>query len=287
MPLLSVLLPVKDGSATVLRAARSTLRAMPRDAELVVVDDGSTDATGEVLSRIADRRLRVVRHERPQGVASSLNEALARTDSRVVARMDADDVSLPWRFRVQLPALSGADHVFGALVLIDGRGRPTGLADPSPVSTEQAPLHLLLENPFAHPTLVARRTALEAVGGYRPTAVEDYDLWLRAVAAGQRLRKLAAPVLAYRRHPGQATQSWRRDAPDALLDESYGALLPAELRPATSGLRSAAVFRDAGAADPVALRALHHHVEQQARRLGAPARRRVLRRARPATVQAG
>lgn len=280
MPRLSVLLPVKDGAATILRAARSTLRAMPEDGELLVIDDGSTDGTGEIVAGIADVRIRLIRHERAQGVANSLNAGLRQSDSLLVARMDADDVSLPWRFRIQLLATETADYVFGSLVLINARGRFVGVADPAPVTPAQAPLHLLLENPFAHPTLVARREALESVGAYRVTPVEDYDLWLRAAAAGQRLRKLTVPVLAYRRHEGQATQSWRRDAADPLLDESYAAMLPADLRPAATGLRRAAVFRDPRSADERQLRELNRHVVAEAQGLEVRARRRLLRRAR-------
>ena len=286
MPALSVLLPVKDGARTIRRAATSTLRAMPRDSELVVVDDGSTDGTGDVLARIEDPRLRVLRHDASRGVAESLNAALRQSDSRLVARMDADDLVLPWRFRVQLPAAETADHVFGSLVLMDDRGRPTGAADPAPITPEQARLHLLLENPFAHPTLVARRVALDRAGGYRRTSVEDYDLWLRAAAAGQRLRKLRVPVLAYRRHAGQASQSWDRDAADPLLDESYRALLPETLRPLATELRLAAVFRDPRAASAASLRALREHLEQQAASLPHPARRRLLHRLRRTTLPA-
>lgn len=280
MPRLAVLLPVKDGAATIRSAVVSTLRAMPRDSELVVIDDGSTDGTETALSRITDRRMRVIKHEFPHGVAASLNDGLARSDSLLVGRMDADDVSMPWRFRAQLPALASSDHVFGSLVLIDGRGRPVGAADPAPVSPDQARLHLLLENPFAHPTLVARRSALDAIDGYRVTAVEDYDLWLRAAAAGQRLRKLRTPVLAYRRHAGQATQSWRSDTADPLLDESYGALLPDGLRGAATGLRRAAVFRDPREADGNDLLELHRHVVTASAPLDRAARRRLLRRVR-------
>ena len=280
MPRLSVLLPVKDGASTILSAVRSTLLAMPRDSELLVIDDGSTDGTAESVSRITDARLRVVRQDRSRGVADSLNVALQQTDSRFVARMDADDITLPWRFRVQLPALHRADHVFGSIVLIDGRSRLVGLADPAPVTVDQAPLHLLLENPFAHPTLVARRASIELAGAYRRTPVEDYDLWLRAAALGQRLHKVRTPVLAYRRHDGQVTTSWNRGAiADPLLGESYAALLPEDLRPSGARLLQAAVFRDPRIADEGDLRALVRHIERGAGALNAGARRRLLRRA--------
>ncbi len=280
MPLLSVLLPVKDGERTIEGAVRSTLRAMPRDSELLVVDDGSTDGTAAVLQRFTDHRLRVLQHATPLGVAGALNAALDATDSRLVARMDADDLCLPWRFAVQLAALRCADLVFGSMVLIDARGRPTGFSSPRAVHPRSAGLHLLVENPFAHPTMVGARSAITAAGGYRSTAVEDYDLWLRAVAGGARLRKLRTPVLAYRRHAGQATQSWSAATPDPLLDESYGAALPAHLRPLTSALRAAAVFRSPSAPGRAQLL---EHLRQASSALPASQRRALLARARGAS----
>jgi glycosyltransferase involved in cell wall biosynthesis len=280
VPRISVLLPVKDGAATIRSAVRSTLRALPRDAELLVVDDGSSDATGEILAAIDDRRLRVLRHDEPRGVAASLNHALEATDSAIVGRMDADDLSLPWRFRLQLPALADADLVFGSMLLIDARSRPVGFSTPMSIRPATAALHLLFENPFAHPTLVGRREALTGPGGYRATKVEDYDLWLRAVAHGARLRKLSSPVLAYRRHPGQATQSWEIGAADPVLDESYGAALPAQLRPYTSTLRAAAVARVHTGALAEGWPELREHLAQQAAALPEPERRGLLKRLR-------
>lgn len=284
MPRLSVLLPVKDGAATIRSAVRSTLRAMPRDSELIVVDDGSTDATGTILGSIADRRLRVLRHDSPWGVAASLNHALEATDSALVGRMDADDLSLPWRFRVQLPALRTADLVFGALLLIDAKGRPSGLSSPAPVHPSSAALHLLIENPFAHPTLVGRREALTGPGGYRATKVEDYDLWLRAVSSGARLRKLPVPVLAYRRHAGQATQSWAAGAADPLLDESFAAALPQPLRAHATSIRAAAVARDRSGSLGDGWQELRSYLERSATDLESADRRALLRRVRAASA---
>jgi glycosyltransferase involved in cell wall biosynthesis len=278
VPRLSVLLPVKDGAATIRSAARSTLRAMPRDAELLVVDDGSRDATGAILEAIDDPRLRVIRHETPQGVAASLNHALEVTDSALVGRMDADDLTLPWRFRAQLPTLDTADLVFGSMILIDASSKPVGLSSPWPVSPASAALHLLFENPFAHPTMVGRREALTAPGGYRASKVEDYDLWLRAVQHGARLRKLSAPVLAYRRHAGQATQSWVVGAPDPILDESYGAALPEDLRPSTTPLRAAAVARLHQGDLAEGWNELRLHIERASAVLPPRDRRQLLRR---------
>ena len=110
MPELSVLLPARNAAGTIGRAVASTLRAMPSDSELVVGDDSSTDATAERAQEAAagDPRLRVLPIAPGEGgVARVLGQLMAATDSSLVGRMDADDVSLRGRFR-DLRALDAA-----------------------------------------------------------------------------------------------------------------------------------------------------------------------------------
>lgn len=212
MPRLSVLLPAYNAAGTLARAVRSTLRALPRDAEVVVLDDGSEDATAAVARSILDHRVRVLSHSNA-GVATTLNDLLAATDSELVARMDADDVVLPGRFQQQLRAVdAGADAIFTTVVGL-GSGH-VAVPRPSGISAADFGLHLLLTNPVAHSTLLARRSSISGVGGYRNLPTEDYDLWLRMCAHGVRLQRLALPGLAYRQHPGQITASaaWRRSS---------------------------------------------------------------------------
>lgn len=216
MPELSVILPARNAETTVAAAVSSTLRALPRDAELVVLDDGSTDATAQEVIRGAggrtgpDPRLRLLQTPPSGGLTQALSQLIAATDSRTVARMDADDLCMPWRFRISLPHLRrDCDLVFTQVVNLVGR-RP----DPEPpvgITPEAFPLHLLLTNPVSHPTALIRREVLDRVGGYRRVPAEDYDLWLRCAAGGARLRRIGAWGLVYRIHPDQITASdeWR------------------------------------------------------------------------------
>lgn len=234
---MTVILPVRNGSATIAAALSSTLRALPHDATLTVLDDGSTDDTAALLNHVDDPRLIVLTSKDGTGVAAGLNHLLARTDSEFVARMDADDVTLPWRFTRQLHALQSLDLdvTFTTVTLLKGRvPRPTA---PLPLSPQAFPLHLLLTNPVAHPTMLGRRSALETVGGYRRVPSEDYDLWLRMSLNGARLHRSAIPGLLYRVHDQQVTAStqWRRsswadaetqDAYRALSEQCLGAPLP-------------------------------------------------------------
>lgn len=210
MPELTVILPARNAEQTVRGAVTSTLKALPKDAELVVLDDGSTDGTSEILQAVRDRRLRVINGAGSGGVAPALNTLLEKTDSRLVARMDADDICLPWRFHTTLPAFEqGVDVVFSPVIELHGKRLAPGLLMPIP--PEIFGLHLLLSNPVSHPTMIARRSSLEEAGGYRHVPSEDYDLWLRLVAAGAGLRRVTWWGLLYRIHDSQITASikWR------------------------------------------------------------------------------
>lgn len=228
MPDLTVIMPARNASATVRRAVRSTLAAMPRDAELVVLDDGSTDDTLSVLQRVDDRRLRILHNEAGGGVAAGLQQLLDATDSRVVGRMDADDVTLPGRFRAQARALRhGADVVFSAVVRFGDRLGDLRPTTPLRLGPRALAHGLLLTNPVSHPTLYARRASLDAVGGYHRCAAEDYELWLRLAAAGARLVRQRQPVLGYYTHPGQTSggAGWTEAAlAEPAMQQSYDAL---------------------------------------------------------------
>ncbi|MBM4588798.1 glycosyltransferase [Rhodococcus hoagii] len=228
MPRISVILPVKNGERFVRSAVRSTLAAMPRDSELVVLDDASTDCTAEVLATLQDRRLKVVHGTESSGLAAGLNRLISLTDSEWIARMDADDISLPWRFSEQRTRMeAGADFIFSPVIHLGPsrfRIRPTRLGR---VSSENAPFLLLLENPFAHSTAMFRRKAIERLGLYRSVGAEDYDVWLRAAARGYLLERTANPVLLYRHHSEQVTKdaAWKaRSRTEEMLVESHSAL---------------------------------------------------------------
>jgi glycosyltransferase involved in cell wall biosynthesis len=226
MPELSVLMPVRDGGATVRHAITSTLRAMPGDSELVIWDDHSTDGTVEVVDRVADRRVRLIRSDRTIGVGAALRALCDRTDSRFIARMDADDVCLPWRFAAQSARVrrERCDILFSPVIRF--RTSPLRVSPSAPVAIPPAalPLHLAVMCVVMHPTMFAARRAIETAGGYRDVLAEDYDLWLRAGTAGVRMGRMSVPTLAYRRHAAQVSLTGayaRRVRADASLAQSY------------------------------------------------------------------
>lgn len=222
MPRVSVLLPARNAAATVRAAAVSILRQTERDLSLVCVDDGSTDATVEVLARLAerDRRVRLLRGP-GEGIPRALERGRAACDAEVIARMDADDVAHPRRLALQLAALAadpslwalgGRVRLFPRRTLRAGMVRYAAwlnqLTGPALVERD-----LLVEAPLVHPAAAIRASALEAVGGWRDGDFpEDYDLWLRLAAAGGRLSNLPELVLDWREGSARATRTDHRYA---------------------------------------------------------------------------
>jgi glycosyltransferase involved in cell wall biosynthesis len=213
----AVLLPARDAVRTVRAAARSILRQTHRDLALVAVDDGSTDGTGEVLHRLAERDPRVVVVQGPgEGIARALNRALARADAPLVARMDADDLAHPRRLALQLEALAAVPslaavgsqvRLFPRRVLRPGMVRYVewlnGLTTPALVDRD-----LFVEAPLVHPAALIRREALERIGGWRDGPFpEDYDLWLRLVEAGGALSNVPRVLLGWRESAGRLTRT--------------------------------------------------------------------------------
>lgn len=223
MPRLSILMPARNAERTIVEALRSTLRAMPKDSELIVLDDASTDGTLELASSTGDARVRVDSVAENLGVALAAERLLETASGEYVARMDADDVCLPGRFRAGLAAIErGHDLVFSTFRVIgDGLRRP---AAPVALGQEAARLALLIDCPYPHSTMLGRASVLRAAGGYRSGAIaEDFTLWLRAAARGARLTRLARPTMLIRKSETQVTAAsgWRASLAEPVLERSY------------------------------------------------------------------
>jgi glycosyltransferase involved in cell wall biosynthesis len=226
-PLVSVILPVFNAAATVERAVASIGAQTLREWELIVVDDGSTDGTREVLERCASRDPRVRVLPRPHaGMVAALNAALETARSGVIARMDADDESYPDRLAEQLALLHGQPElgVVGCLVEFGGdRTASAGYAlhvdwVNALITPAEIAVNRFVESPFAHPSVMFRREVLERYGGYRDGDFpEDYDLWLRWLDAGVRMAKVPRVLLRWNDPPARASRTDRRYDPAAFF----------------------------------------------------------------------
>lgn len=226
MPRLTVVMPALNAADTIGLSLKSTLRAAPKDAEVVVWDDGSWDGTAALVDSISDRRVKLLQSSSSVGGGVARREVMKATDSEYVACMDADDYCFPWRFQRQLMALRRSDVCFGAVVKF-GAGSPRPSL-PLSMNAVESRAALLLHNPFSHPTMAARRAELERAGGYSAMRrAQDYEFWLRCAAQGSRVVRLALPLIGYRQSESQVSRA--TDYADGLLDPvlvaSHGRLL--------------------------------------------------------------
>jgi len=228
MPRLTVVMPAWNAESTISTALRSTLVALPRDAEILVYDDASTDGTRRAVERFTGRTSRVslIDGQRNIGAGEARNELIARSDSEFVAAMDADDVCLPHRFVAYRRQMSKSDLLFAPIARFEHRSR-VHVPRPAALSPAAMPVALIVLNPVPQSTMVARRDALEGSATYRHGHAEDYELWLRLAAGGARISLTSFPTVAYRNHPGQSTSkpSYQQEVRDnGFLIDSYSVL---------------------------------------------------------------
>lgn len=216
-PRVSVITSVYNGLPYLPEAVESILDQSLSDYEYLVVDDGSTDGSWDVLTELArrDRRMRLLRNPANAGFARSQNRALESACGRYVACQDQDDISEPTRLERQVAFLEAHPEV-GALgtwpAFIDEGGRPLANGRfPLLADNESLQRQLILGFGFVGPSLLARRTTLIDLGGYNPemSAAEDYDLLLRLAEVGQ-VANLPEPLYRYRQHPQSVSSSRSR-----------------------------------------------------------------------------
>jgi glycosyltransferase involved in cell wall biosynthesis len=223
-PLISVLLPAYNVAPYVRAAVASVQNQTLGEFELIIVNDGSTDATLPILQELAAQDTRIKIISRPNtGIVGALNDAIAAANAPYIARMDGDDLCLPNRFEHQLTFLKANPEVLlvGAEVeFIDSRGKRLKTYRP-PHDGASIQKALLEGNSGAliHPAIMGPRRAWTETGGYRQpyNYVEDYDLYLRAARLGP-LANFDAPLLQYRIH-AQSTNYLRREQQIALLKQ--------------------------------------------------------------------
>jgi glycosyltransferase involved in cell wall biosynthesis len=198
------MMPVYNGDRYVREAVESVLSQTFTDFELIIVDDGSTDETPEVLESYArnDARIRVF-HQPNRGIVAARNRVLEMARGKYIAVMDADDISLPERFATQVDFLAAHPEVgvLGCAVqIIDGEGVPSGVWR---YATEHGGIkwQLCFFNPLPHSSVMMKLEVVEQVGGYgsgtEPS--EDYDLW-RKLSCVTRLFNLPDVLVRVRKH---------------------------------------------------------------------------------------
>lgn len=191
----------------------SILNQSYSDIELIVVVDNPQleKAKKECLESWAakDHRMKVMYNEVNLGVAYSMNIALGEANGEYIAKMDADDVSMPERLERELAYLidNKIDVVATNAIFIDENGEETGRGAYIPENQNE---ELMYTNRIFHPSALATAAAYRQVGGYRNfRRSQDYDLWLRMLSSGKKIRVMNEYLIKYRKSCTQASYAHR------------------------------------------------------------------------------
>jgi glycosyltransferase involved in cell wall biosynthesis len=210
-------MPVYNAAPFLQEAVESILAQTFRDFEFVIVNDGSTDRSGKILKKLAERDSRITIISQPNGgIVAALNKGLEHCRGELIARMDADDVSMPERFERQISYLDTHPEcvcVGSRVLAIDLYGGVLYTSDHQP-DHEWIDRELLKGVGWAvvHPVAMMRKKVLQSVGGYRTQFqwAEDMDLFLRMAEVGQ-LANLPDVLLQYRQHPDSVNRSRQQE----------------------------------------------------------------------------
>ena len=180
---LTVLMSVFNGERFLKKAVGSVLSQTFSDFEFLILDDCSTDNTWNILTNFHDSRIRLIKNSVNMGLTRALNKGLGLARGEYVARMDADDISLPERLQRQKTFLDKNRNIamVGCWVeVIDENGQKTKRVN-FPIVPYLLRWRLLLINTFAHSAVMFRKDAALGVGGYSEKLryAQDYDLWSR------------------------------------------------------------------------------------------------------------
>lgn len=205
-PIISVILPVFNAEKYIKEAVQSIIDQTFGDFELIIINDGSTDGSLEILEQFKalDKRVVLITREN-QGLVKTLNEGVSIASGQWIARMDADDIALSNRFECQMQWLMQNNlDICGSWVSL------FGTADKRILKHSQTDaaikMEMLFGTPFAHPSVIMKKELVKKLlYDIAWEKCEDYDLWERAARAGWRMGNVPKVLLLYRQHSSQVS----------------------------------------------------------------------------------
>ena len=204
-PEVSVIIPTRDRCRQLQRALRSALGQSGVELEVLIVDDGSTDATGQVVSGISDPRVRYLKRAVSEGVSTARNAGIAEARSRWIAFLDDDDVWAPTKLARQIDVMAahGRTWSYAGDVMVDGELNILAGGPPPPPEEVVRLLERHNSVPAGASNIIVDAAALAAAGPFDPelTSHEDWDMWIRLARGGPPdwvCRPLVA--ISYHRH---------------------------------------------------------------------------------------
>lgn len=207
----SVVMPVFNGEKYLKTSINSILEQSLVEYEFIIVNDGSTDTTSSILSTFCDRRITIVNQENG-GVAHALNEGLKRASGEYIARMDADDISFPFRLAKQKAYLDSNPEIVcvgSNAEVIDMHGEYIHTTN-HPTDSESLMKRLPYSSPFIHPSVMYRRKAIDEMGGYDNIPLVEDLVFFNKLAQCGRFANIREPLLKYRITPEASSRRNRR-----------------------------------------------------------------------------
>ena len=211
MPKVSIIMTVFNTAPYLKEAIDSILNQTYGDFEFIIVNDGSTDSSEEIILSYADKRIVYLKNERNIGLVGSLNLGLGLAKGEYILRMDSDDVSIRNRIEIQLEFIENNEDCFlvaGSFIYVNSEGVPLS-KDIAEMTNTQITSSFPYHNPIHHPTVMFRN-----LGNihYREKAhlCEDRDLWFRLYQKGYHFHRLSNIVLEYRIHSSSVSMSKQR-----------------------------------------------------------------------------
>ncbi|MBF9046469.1 glycosyltransferase [Rhodobacterales bacterium LSUCC0031] len=215
-PKVSVVLPVYNGTLYLRESIDSILAQSFTDFELLVLNDGSSDASGAIAQSYVDSRIRYIEH-RNMGLAATLNKGVSLAKGEFIVRQDQDDVSLPTRVARQVEYLERHPEVavLGTwATVVNAEGQPDGRKHRHPVGNAALRVETLFDSAFVHSSVTMRRDALLATGGYTTDRTrqppEDYELWSRLLRT-HLASNIPEPLLLYREVASSMSRTMKTD----------------------------------------------------------------------------
>ena len=213
-PLVSVIIPAYNAERYVESAVRSIMEQTYTNLDILVTDDCSTDGTFPILQKLAaeDSRIKLFRNEQNLKIVKTLNNMVSAAQGKYIARMDADDISLPARIERQIEFMQQnpqIDFCGTNAVLINEKGRFVGISH-VPISEDDIKIGIKYQCAFLHPSVVIKAEVLKEYK-YREEFLfaEDYELWIRLLENGLRGINLKTRLLKYRILKSSISQSER------------------------------------------------------------------------------
>jgi glycosyltransferase involved in cell wall biosynthesis len=200
-PKVTVLMPSYNAEKYLGEAVESILNQTFEDFEFIIINDGSTDKSADIIESYSDKRIKAIHNQKNIGLIKTLNKGIYLSKGKYIARQDADDISLPDRLKKQVQFLDERPEIAmvgSAAIRINRDGKVLDVIK-YPADNKSIKNSLLRQNTFWHTSVMLRKECLNEVGSYREffKYIEDYDLWLR-ISERYKVANFSEPLVKYR-----------------------------------------------------------------------------------------